>query len=122
MPKRNIVNKYVLLTAITRPNALHIVRKKPILVAHGGGNSAAVQRYIPEKLRARVNAFNSVLITAGASIFSLLIGFLGEIMDYRWCVTLGGAIAMLASWLLILGRRKEVRRVYDGQQNERACA
>lgn len=84
--------------------------------------NAAVQRYIPEKLRARVNAFNGVLITAGASIFSLLIGFLGEIMDYRWCVTLGGAIAMLASWLLILGRRKEVRRVYDGQQNERACA
>ncbi|MDD7402111.1 MAG: MFS transporter [Eubacteriales bacterium] len=77
--------------------------------------NAAVQRYIPEKLRARVNAFNGVLITAGASIFSLLIGFLGEIMDYRWCVTLGGAIAMLASWLLILGRRKEVRRVYDGQ-------
>lgn len=84
--------------------------------------NAAVQRYIPEKLRARVNAFNGVLMTAGASIFSLLIGFLGEIMDYRWCVTLGGAIAMLASWLLILVRRKEVRRVYDGQQNERACA
>ena len=71
--------------------------------------SAAVQRYIPEKLRSRINAFDDVLITAGASVFSLMMGFLGEILDYRWCVTIGGAIAMLASWLLIWGRRKDVQ-------------
>ena len=76
--------------------------------------SAAVQRYIPENLRSRINAFDGVLITAGASVFSLLMGFLGEILDYRWCVTLGGAIAMLASWLLIWGRRRDVRKVYEG--------
>jgi MFS family permease len=75
--------------------------------------SAAVQRYIPEKLRSRINAFDDVLITAGASVFTLLMGFLGEILDYRWCVTIGGAIAMLASWLLIWGRRKDVRLVYS---------
>lgn len=74
--------------------------------------SAAVQRYIPEKFRSRINAFDDVLITAGASIFTLMMGFLGEILDYRWCVTIGGAIAMLASWLLIWGRRKDVRLVY----------
>lgn len=83
-----------------------------------GSNSAiqreaAVQRHIPENLRSRINAFNGVLLTAGASIFSLLMGFLGEILDYRWCVTIGGAIATLASWLLIWGRRKEVRKVYE---------
>lgn len=81
-----------------------------------GSNSAilrstAVQRYIPEKLRSRINAFDGVLITAGASAFSLLMGFLGEILDYRWCVTIGGAIAMLASWLLIWGRRKDVQEL-----------
>ncbi len=81
--------------------------------------NAAVQRYIPEKLRSRVNAFNSVLITAGASVFSLVIGFLGEILDYRACVTTGGAIAMLACWLLIFGRRKEVRMVYDVQKEKK---
>ena len=80
--------------------------------------SAAVQRYIPEKLRSRINAFDGVLITAGASVFSLLIGFLGEILDYRWCVTIGGAIAMLANWLLIWGRRKDVRRVYESRNFE----
>lgn len=80
--------------------------------------SAAVQRYIPEKLRSRINAFDDVLITAGASVFSLMMGFLGEILDYRWCVTIGGAIAMLASWLLIWSRRKDVRRVYETGDDE----
>lgn len=84
-----------------------------------GSNSAilrdtAVQRYIPEKLRSRVNAFNGVLLTVGSSVFSLLIGFLGEILDYRLCLTIGGAVAMLACWILIWGRRKEVRKVYEG--------
>lgn len=83
-----------------------------------GSNSAilrdtAVQRYIPEKLRSRVNAFNGVLLTIGSSVFSLLIGFLGEILDYRLCLTVGGAVAMLACWILIWGRRKEVRKVYE---------
>ena len=75
--------------------------------------NAAVQRYIPEKLRSRINAFNGVMLTAGASIFSLLMGFLGEIADYRLCVTIGGAVAMLACWLLIGGRRADVRKVYE---------
>ena len=75
--------------------------------------SAAVQRYIPEKLRSRVNAFIGVLLTVGSSIFSLLMGFLGEILDYRWCVTIGGAVAMLACWLLIWCRRGNVREVYE---------
>lgn len=38
--------------------------------------SSAVQRYIPERLRSRVNALSSVLLTTGASVFSLLMGFL----------------------------------------------
>lgn len=75
--------------------------------------NAAVQRYIPDNLRSRVNAFNNVLLTAGASIFSLLMGALGELLDYRLCLTVGGAIAMLASWLLIWGRKEDVRRVYE---------
>ncbi|MBQ8087636.1 MAG: MFS transporter [Clostridia bacterium] len=80
--------------------------------------SAAVQRYIPERLRARINAFDGVMITAGASVFSLLIGFMGEMLDYRWCVTIGGAIAMLACWLLIWSRRKDVRKIYESSEDD----
>ena len=80
--------------------------------------NAAVQRYIPEKLRSRVNAFNEVLLTAGTSAFSLLMGFLGEVVDYRLCVTIGGAVAMLACWLLIWGMRADVRKIYEaGDRN-----
>ena len=75
--------------------------------------SAAVQSYIPERLRSRINAFEGVVITAGAGAFSLLMGFLGEVLDYRLCLTIGGAIAMLASWILIWGRRKDVSMVYE---------
>lgn len=53
----------------------------------GSNNSikrnATVQTYIPERLRSRVNAFEEVLITAGCSAFSLVMGFLGEILDYQ---------------------------------------
>lgn len=88
-----------------------------------GSNSAilreaAVQRYIPSELRARINAFNNVLITAGASLFSLLIGLLGEVLDYRWCVTIGGTVAMLACWLFIWGRKTDVRKIYETEDQD----
>ena len=83
-----------------------------------GSNSAiireaAVQRYIPERLRSRVNAFQGVLVTAGCSAFSLVMGVLGEILDYRWCITIGGTFTLLAGFVLILVRQKEVRRLYE---------
>lgn len=75
--------------------------------------SSAVQRYIPERLLSRVNALNSVLLTTGASVFSLLMGFLEEVLDYRWCVTFSGAATLLACHFLIGGRRQDVRKVYE---------
>jgi DHA3 family macrolide efflux protein-like MFS transporter len=83
-----------------------------------GNNSAimreaAVQIYIPSNLRARVNALNNVLITFGASVFSLLIGLLGEVLDYRLCMSVGGALTLTASTILIWGGRKDVRKIYE---------
>lgn len=83
-----------------------------------GNNSAilreaAVQRYIPEALRARVNALFDMMLTAASGVCALAVGALGEVLDYRLCVTLCGAVAMLACWLLIWGRRAAVRGVYE---------
>jgi len=88
-----------------------------------GSNSAilreaAVQRYLPEHLRARVNAFLTMLMTLGGTVCALLIGALGEVLDYRWCVTLCGAVTMAACWLLIWGRRRHVRQVYEAPEPE----
>ncbi len=49
---------------------------------------AAVQKYIPDKLRARINSLQSVIILAIGSIFSLAAGALGEILDLRLCMAL----------------------------------
>ena len=88
-----------------------------------GANSAtlrraAVQRYIPEQLRARINAFENMLITAAISILSLGVGALGEVVDYRLCLTICGAVAMLACWLTLWRSRKSVRAVYEAEAEE----
>lgn len=75
--------------------------------------SSAVQVYIPSNLRARVNAFNNMFITFSSSIFSLLIGFLGELIDYRWCITICGTIAMFFVWAIIWTNRESVKKVYE---------
>ena len=72
-----------------------------------------LQRYIPEALRARVNALFDMMLTAASGVCALAVGALGEVLDYRLCVTLCGAVAMAACWLLIWGRRAAVRGVYE---------
>lgn len=74
---------------------------------------AAMQRYIPEHLRARLNAFSEMVICAAVSLLSLLIGFLGEVLDYRLCLTLCGAFALLACWLTVGRNYKSVRKIYE---------
>ncbi len=74
---------------------------------------AAVQRYIPESLRARVNAFEGMCIMASCSAMSLVIGALGEVLDYRLCVTLGAAFSLLCCWLTVWRSRKAIRPIYE---------
>ena len=74
---------------------------------------AAVQRYIPDHLRTRVNAFESILLTATGSVLSLTIGAMGEIMDYRMCMTFFGAAVMVLSWLVMWRNRSHVSAVYE---------
>ena len=74
---------------------------------------AAVQRYIPERLRARVNAFESMLYTGAAAVLSLVIGALGEVLDYRLCVTLCGGFSMVVCLATIWRGRRYVRAVYE---------
>ncbi|MBQ6798999.1 MAG: MFS transporter [Oscillospiraceae bacterium] len=74
---------------------------------------AAVQRYLKEEYRARVNAFESVLSSAFAASFSLIIGLMGEILDLRVCITVFAAITMLSCILLIGLGSNDVRQIYE---------
>lgn len=76
---------------------------------------AAVQRYIPDELRAKLNAFFSMLISLAISVFSLLIGALGEVLDYRLCVTLCTSLAFAGCWATVWRKRRDVKRIYEGE-------
>ena len=76
---------------------------------------AAVQRYLPDHLRARVNAYESMLVTAASAVLSLAVGSLGEVVDYRLCVSLCAAATMLFCWGSVFRRRGEVREVLRGE-------
>ena len=79
---------------------------------------AAVQRYIPENLRSRINAFDNMLTTAACSLMTLAVGGLGELIDYRLCVTICGTLAMIACCLLIWGRRGSIRMIYECEETD----
>lgn len=72
---------------------------------------AAVQKYIPDRLRARVNAFETMLYTGTASVLSLVIGALGEVMSYPVCMTLCGATCIVVCWLTVFRRRRQVKDI-----------
>lgn len=82
--------------------------------------NAAVQRYIPENLRSRVNALCDTMLTAAGSICALAVGALGEVLDYRLCITICGAVVVLSCWLIIWGRRTDVRKVYETEEISQA--
>lgn len=75
--------------------------------------SAAVQRYIPHHLRSRVNACNEAMITGVGSVLALGMGLMGEVLDYRLCVTLGAAFAVVVCYLMIWRRRQDIRPIYE---------
>jgi len=74
---------------------------------------AAVQTYIPDNLRARINAFEDMIYFAASAVLSLLVGLIGEVLDYRICVTLCGAFTMLVCFATILKDKKYVDKVYN---------
>ncbi len=79
---------------------------------------AAVQKYIPDDYRARLNALNTVLSSAGLCIFSLAIGALGELLDYRLCLTVGGLFTSVVLWATVWKNRQSVRKIYETSDSE----
>ncbi|MBQ2900003.1 MAG: MFS transporter, partial [Oscillospiraceae bacterium] len=79
---------------------------------------AAVQTYIPDELRSRINAFENMLYFAVSAVLGLVVGALGEILDYRICITICGASTMVFCWLTIFRNRKEVEKIYEKNRGE----
>lgn len=75
--------------------------------------SAAVQSYLPDRMRARVNAFYNAMFSVGGVAFRLLAGWLGTVMPYRAVLPLFGCITLVAMVFLIVLPEKFNRPVYE---------
>ncbi len=87
-----------------------------------GSNSAslreaALQSYIPDEYRARVIAFSDILFFAMGGILSLLIGALGEVLDYRLCMLVCGVSGMLFAYFIIWRKRKYTKQIFTEKAN-----
>ena len=79
---------------------------------------SAVQRYIPDEYRARVNAFEEMAICAAGGALALAVGALGEIADYRVTVSVTAQVTMVICWLTVWNNRSAVRAVYEPAENK----
>lgn len=75
--------------------------------------SAAVQKYLPSDMRARVNGLFSVLMSLGMMVTQLAVGALGEVLPYRWVAAMFAGISFAAILVLIVRNRKHVEPVYN---------
>lgn len=73
----------------------------------------AVQSYLPQAIRSRINAFFNVIFAIGGIAFQLIAGFLGQFLPYR-IVALGlGMFTLCSMFLFIFIPSKENRKVYE---------
>lgn len=72
-----------------------------------------IDRTLQEAYRARINAFEGMLYSFSAAVFTLIIGALGEVLDYRVCFSIGGLFAVTFCLCTILRSRKHVKAVYN---------
>lgn len=75
--------------------------------------SAAVQKYLPSDMRARVNGLFSVLTSLGMMVAQLAVGALGEVLPYRWVAAMFAGFSFAAIVVLIVRNKKLVEPVYN---------
>lgn len=75
--------------------------------------TAAVQRYIPEEYRARVNAFENALVSAAGGILSLAVGSMGEWFTCGHTMAICAATCLVACFFTIGRHHKLVRKIYE---------
>ena len=74
---------------------------------------SSVQNYLPDNMRAKVNAVFNMLYALVPTLLTLAVGAMGEVMDYRLCVTLVSAAGLLPCYLIMWRGREDVKKVYN---------
>ncbi len=76
---------------------------------------AAVQRYIPDHMRARLNALENILVLSFSGVLSLAVGFLAEVVNLRICMSICGSLCVMACWTFIWRNRTSIREIYQAE-------
>lgn len=82
-------------------------------ICSGTIRETAVQSYLPEQMRARVNAFFNVLFAVGGVCFQFLAGALGQILPYRAVAVLLSVVALGSIFLFIVLPAADNRPVFE---------
>ena len=88
-------------------------------ICGGLGNTSAtvretaVQSYLPDKMRARVNAVFNAVFSVGGILFQMFAGMLGERLPYRAVMVIMGMIGLMAIWVFIIRPEEENQKVYE---------
>lgn len=75
--------------------------------------NAAVQKYLPSDMRARVNGLLTVLMALGMMVVQLGVGALGEVLPYRVVALLFSGFSLAAILVLIVRNKKHVEPIYN---------
>ena len=76
---------------------------------------AAVQKYLPDEMRARISSLQEMMVLAATSVLSLLAGALGEVLPYPACMALCAGGTLAVCWLTVFRNRAAVRRIYEAE-------
>ncbi len=75
--------------------------------------SAAVQKYLPSEVRARVEAVFSVMISLGTMLIRLIAGALGEVLPYPAITILLSLTALFCVYAFIVRNKREISAIYE---------
>lgn len=74
---------------------------------------SSVQNYLPDNMRAKINAVFNALYALVPTVLTVAVGALGEVMDYRLCVSLVSFAGLLPCYLIMWRGREDVKKVYN---------
>lgn len=80
----------------------------------------AVQSYLPQEIRARINALFNVIFALGGIAFQLIAGYLGQILPYRLVAFILAMCTFLSMIIFIYLRPEDNRRVYEATRDKAA--
>lgn len=73
---------------------------------------AAIQSYIPEAMRARINSLQTLMFYGTAVIFSLIFGWIGDQISFEGTFLLGAALQMVVLYFTWIRQRKSCKAIF----------